>query len=109
MVGKYDKTKISVARWGAKTNYVAQKSYSAVVPKDQDHFCADHDLKITPTVHLYPNPPKYLIDSLYIVEEGGAILRVALHSATIWKSDVFHHNYAVLNDLVDKANEILEN
>ena len=33
---------------------------------------------------------------------------MALHSATICKSDVFQHNYAVLNDLVDKDNEILE-
>ena len=54
-----------------------------------------------PTVHAYPNSPKYLTDSLYI--------RVAFHSSTLCKLDVFQHNYAVLNDLLDKANEIIEN
>ena len=33
---------------------------------------------------------------------------MALHSATLCKSDFFQHNYAGLNDLVDKSNEILE-
>ena len=82
-------------------------------PKRPRPFCADHDFstieKITPTVHACPNTPKYLTNSLYIGEEGGDRLRVALHSATICKSDVFQHNYAVLNDLVEKANDIIEN
>ena len=62
-----------------------------------------------PTVHAYPNAPKYLTNSLYIREETGNRLCVALHSSTICKSYVFQHNYAVLNDPADKANEILEN
>jgi len=40
-------------------------------------------------------------------EEVGSELRVSLHSATVEKSDVFHHNYAVLEDLVDRANKFL--
>ena len=113
MVGNYDKTKISVARWETATNAVARKSYTTIGPKDQDLFCADHDFltieKITPTVHAYPNPQKYLTDSLYIGEEKGSRLRVGLHSVTICKSDVFQHNYAILNKIVDKVNEIIEN
>ena len=70
MVGKYDKTNISVARWGPAKKAVARQSYNAIVPKHQDFFCADHDFsniyKITPTVNAYPNPPKHLTDSLYI-------------------------------------------
>ena len=46
---------------------------------------------------------------MYIVEEGGARLRVVLHSDTLCKSDALQHNYTVLNELVDKANEIIEN
>ena len=34
---------------------------------------------------------------------------MAFHSATICRLDIFQNNYAVLNDLADKANEILEN
>ena len=112
MVGKDNNTNISVARWGPATKDVAQQSYIAIIPKYQKLSCADHDFstidKIKPNVHAYPNPLKYLIDSLYIGEEGGVRLNVALHSATLCKSDGFQHNYAVLNDLVDKANEILE-
>ena len=93
IVGKDDKKNISVAKWGPATKAVAQQSYTAIVPKDQDLFCADYDFstidKITPTVHAYPNPPKYLTNSLYIGEEGSDRLRVALHSATLCKSDVF--------------------
>ena len=70
MVGKYDKTNISVSRWGPATKDVARQSYTEIVPKYQDLLCADHDFstidKITPTVHAYPNPPKYLTDSMYI-------------------------------------------
>ena len=55
------------------------------------------------------NPPKYLTDSLYIGEEGGSRSHVTLHSATLCKLDVFQKNYAVLNDQVDKVNEILKN
>ena len=66
MVGKYDNTNINVAMWGPATKDVAQQSYTAIVPKDKDLFCADHDFstieKITPTVHAYPNTPKYLTD-----------------------------------------------
>ena len=113
MVGKYDKTNISVARWGLETKAFARQSYNAIVPKYQDLFCADYDLstidKIRPTVHAYPNPPKYLTNSFYIGEEGGDILCVVLHSANLCKLDVFQHNYAILNEIVEKANEILEN
>ena len=98
---------------GPSTKDVARQYYTAIVPKDQDLFCTDHNLstieKNTPTVHAYPNPPTYLTDSLYIGEEKGSRLRVGLHSVTICKSDVFHHNYAILNELVEKPNEILEN
>ena len=34
---------------------------------------------------------------------------MAFHSATLCKLDVFQHNYDILNDLVEKPNEILEN
>ena len=68
MVGKDDKTNISVARWGLATKAVARQSYTAIEPKYQDLFSADHDFstidKITPTVHAYPNPTKYLTESL---------------------------------------------
>ena len=98
---------------GPSTKDVARQYYTAIVPKDQDLFCTDHNLstieKNTPTVHAYPNPPTYLTDSLYIGEEGVSRLRVALHSTNLCKLDVFKHNYSVLNDLVDKAKEILEN
>ena len=93
MVVKYDKTNISVARWWPETKAVAQQSYTTIAPKDQDLFCADHDFsmidKITPTVHVHTNPTKHLTNSLCIGEEGGAILRVALHSATLCKLDAF--------------------
>ena len=96
MVGKYYKTNISVVRWGKTTKAVARQYYTEIVPKYQDLFCADHNFstidKITPSVHAYPNPPKYLTDSLYIGEDGGARLCVAFHGATLCKSDVFQHN-----------------
>ena len=34
---------------------------------------------------------------------------MALHSATLCKLDVFQHNYAFLNELVNKVNEMIEN
>ena len=34
---------------------------------------------------------------------------MALHSVTLCKLDVFQSNFAVLNEPVDKANEIIEN
>ena len=82
MVGKDDKTNISVARWGPATKAVARQSYTEIVPKDQDLFCADHDFstidKIAPTVHAYPDPPKYLTDSFYIGGEGGASIDIQI-------------------------------
>ena len=74
--------------------------------------CADHDHstidKITPSVHIFPNVPQRLSDSLYVGDEGNAELRVALHSATLEPSDVFKHSLSVLEDMISRANIALE-
>ena len=99
LVGCDDKTKIFMARGGVPVRAVARQSGNAVVGRGVDLVCADHDHtaidKVTPTVHLYPNHPRSLSDSLYVGEEGGPELRVYF-IATAEKSDVFHHNYTVL-------------
>ena len=43
MVGKDKYTSISVDMWGPATTDFARQSYTAIVPKYQDLFCADHD------------------------------------------------------------------
>ena len=112
LCGQDDKSNVNTARWGPAARAVPRQSSKAIVSRGVHLQCADHDHstidKVIPTVHLYPTPPRNLSDSLYVGHEGGTQLRVSLHSATLEKSDVFHHNYAVLEDLVDRANELLK-
>ena len=74
--------------------------------------CADHDHSIidniTPSIHSLSNIPQWLSDLLCVGDEGNTELRVALHSATLEPSDVFKHSLSVLEDVISRANMVLE-
>ena len=111
-VGQDDKTNVLMAREGVPAKAVARQSLRSIVANGTSLQCCDHDHntinKITPSVNLYPDPPRCLSDSLFVGDEGNALLCVSLHSTTICPSDVFAYYYSLLQYLKEKANTFLE-